>query len=714
MIGVCLLSGMAAAQSVKELQVFHTNDMHSRVEPFSEDYQDTLLAGKAGMVRRATFIKQQRELHPDLLLFDCGDFSQGTPYYNIYKGEVEVRLMNEMRYDAGTIGNHEFDFGLENMARLFRLADFPIVCANYDVTGTVLEGLVKEYVVLRRNGVKIGVFGLGTQLEGLVAKESYGDVKFEDPVSEAQRIADLLRTQEKCDVVICLSHLGWQGDPYSDVELIENTRGIDVVLGGHSHSYFEVPAYYKNLDGVEVPLQQMGKHAAFVGKMVLTLQKSRGGGMKRRLMKKFVVLCAVMLAVVQAFAQTAILSQVKDTAACRRWVESRLAEMTLKQKIGQLFIHTVDPVMTQRNRTQIRKAIEEYGLGGLLFAKGQINQQVRLTNLAQEWSEIPLLITFDGEWGLAMRLKDTPEFPKNRVLGCVQDDSLIYSYGREVARQLRAIGVQVNFAPVADVDNNPANPVINTRSFGSDPKEVARKVIAYSRGLEDGGVMAVCKHFPGHGDTEVDSHLAVPVLDFDRARLDSIELYPFREAVEAGVSGMMVGHLQVPGLCENPASISPNIIASVLQGELGFSGLVFTDALEMKGIKQAERVCAQALIAGNDMLLAPRNLKREMSGVLAAVKKGLLTEEAITGKCRKVLTYKYALGLSKRPVVDGNGLKERLWLPETDSLLVALDKAAVTVVKDSLDMFPLDFSLSGTVLLSISPSLAEAYPFIRN
>ncbi|MDM8154056.1 metallophosphatase [Bacteroides gallinaceum] len=273
MIGVCLLSGMAAAQSVKELQVFHTNDMHSRVEPFSEDYQDTLLAGKAGMVRRATFIKQQRELHPDLLLFDCGDFSQGTPYYNIYKGEVEVRLMNEMRYDAGTIGNHEFDFGLENMARLFRLADFPIVCANYDVTGTVLEGLVKEYVVLRRNGVKIGVFGLGTQLEGLVAKESYGDVKFEDPVSEAQRIADLLRTQEKCDVVICLSHLGWQGDPYSDVELIENTRGIDVVLGGHSHSYFEVPAYYKNLDGVEVPLQQMGKHAAFVGKMVLTLQK---------------------------------------------------------------------------------------------------------------------------------------------------------------------------------------------------------------------------------------------------------------------------------------------------------------------------------------------------------------------------------------------------------------------------------------------------------
>lgn len=271
---VCLLVVTAAAQSTKEIYLFHTNDMHSRIEPFPENYQDTLLAGKAGMVRRATFISQQREIHLDLLLFDCGDFSQGTPYYNIYKGEVEISMMNEMRYDAGTIGNHEFDFGLENMARLFRLAEFPIVCANYDVTGTVLEGLVKEYVVLHRDGIKIGVFGLGAQLEGLVAKASYGDVKFEDPVSEAQRIADLLKMQEKCDLVICLSHLGWKGEPYSDVELIENTCNIDVVLGGHSHSYFEKPEYYKNLDGVEVPLQQMGKHAAFIGKMVLTLQKN--------------------------------------------------------------------------------------------------------------------------------------------------------------------------------------------------------------------------------------------------------------------------------------------------------------------------------------------------------------------------------------------------------------------------------------------------------
>lgn len=275
MICVCLFAGFVSAQVDKELLIFHTNDMHSRVEPFSDDYQDTLLAGKAGMVRRATFISQQRKKHPDLLLFDSGDFSQGTPYYNMFKGEVEIKLMNAMKYDAGTIGNHEFDFGLDNMARLFKMADFPIVCANYDVRGTVLEGLVKEYTVLEREGVRIGVFGLGVPLDGLVAAHCYGNVKYEDPVSEAQRIADILKNQEKCDLVICLSHLGWMEDQFSDIELVENTRNIDVVLGGHSHSYFTEPKFYKNLDGVDVPVQQMGKNAAFVGKMVLKLQKNR-------------------------------------------------------------------------------------------------------------------------------------------------------------------------------------------------------------------------------------------------------------------------------------------------------------------------------------------------------------------------------------------------------------------------------------------------------
>ena len=270
---LCLCFGMAKAQTDKQLLIYHTNDMHSRVEPFPKDYQDTLLADRGGMVRRATFIKQQRAADKDLLLFDCGDFSQGTPYYNLFRGEVEVKLMNHIGYDAGTIGNHEFDFGLENMANLFRMAEFPILCANYDFTGTVLEGLVKDYVVLERKGVRIGVFGLGAPLEGLVAKANYGDTKFKDPITEAQRVTDLLRDQEGCDVVICLSHLGWNAEPYSDINLIENTHRIDVVLGGHSHSYFDEPIYYKNLDGIDTPVQQMGKNAAFIGKIVLNLQK---------------------------------------------------------------------------------------------------------------------------------------------------------------------------------------------------------------------------------------------------------------------------------------------------------------------------------------------------------------------------------------------------------------------------------------------------------
>lgn len=270
---MCFAAGLLAAQNVKELLIYHTNDMHSRIEPFAAYYPDTALAGKAGVIRRAAFIRDERKKHKDLLLFDSGDFSQGSPYYNLFKGEVEVKMMNEMKYDAGTIGNHEFDFGLDNMARLFRMTKFPIVCANYAVEGTVLEGLVKEYTVIERNGVRIGVFGLGAPLDGLVAHANYGNVKFEDPVSEGQRIADLLRNEEQCDLVVCLSHLGWNGEPYSDVELIENTRNIDIVLGGHSHSYFEGPRYYKNLDGKEIPVQQMGKHAAFVGRMVVRMQE---------------------------------------------------------------------------------------------------------------------------------------------------------------------------------------------------------------------------------------------------------------------------------------------------------------------------------------------------------------------------------------------------------------------------------------------------------
>ena len=264
--------GMSATgENEVELRIVHTNDTHSCIMPVSPHSSDTALADKGGFVRRAALVRDLRAEDNSLLLFDSGDFSQGSAYYNLYKGEVEVKLMNEMRYDAATIGNHEFDFGLENMARIFRMAGFPIVCANYHVEGTVLEGLVKPYVILERKGVKIGVFGLGTQLEGMVASENYAGVIYEDPITAANRVADILKNREHCDLVVCLSHLGWQIDGIDDSEVIPATRDIDIVLGGHSHTYMERPEVAKNADGEYVYCNQMGKHGRYVGELSLQM-----------------------------------------------------------------------------------------------------------------------------------------------------------------------------------------------------------------------------------------------------------------------------------------------------------------------------------------------------------------------------------------------------------------------------------------------------------
>ena len=264
------VTGMAR---VKKLLILHTNDTHSCVMPLRTTLADTLQAGRGGFLRRLAMLDQERRKNPDLLLFDSGDFSQGSSYYSMFKGDVEVGLMNMMRYDAATIGNHEFDFGMENMARLFRMADFPIVCANYDFTGTCVEGLVKPYVVIRRNGVKIGVFGLSPKMKGLVSDKNCVGVKYLDPVKAAQKTADLLKNKEKCDLVVCISHLGWNIGGDDDVLMMKNTRNIDIVLGGHSHSYFKQEKWVKNLDGVSVPNDQNGKSGIFVGRLEVEMKK---------------------------------------------------------------------------------------------------------------------------------------------------------------------------------------------------------------------------------------------------------------------------------------------------------------------------------------------------------------------------------------------------------------------------------------------------------
>ncbi len=264
---------LTAAAKGRQLLILHTNDTHSCVLPLNPNLADTMLAGRGGFLRRAAMIDQMRKEDKDLLLLDSGDFSQGSPYYTMFKGDVETELMNIMGYDAATIGNHEFDFGLENMARIFRKANFPIVCANYDFTGTVVEGLVKPYVIIKRKGVRIGIFGLSPKLDGLVMASTCAGVRYSDPIKTANAVADKLKNEEKCDVVICLSHLGWDEAGLNDMEMMAKTRNIDLVLGGHSHSYFKMLNHVRNLDGKDVPNDQNGKHGIFVGKITLSLEK---------------------------------------------------------------------------------------------------------------------------------------------------------------------------------------------------------------------------------------------------------------------------------------------------------------------------------------------------------------------------------------------------------------------------------------------------------
>ena len=263
------------AGAQKTLTILHTNDTHSTIMPLNPNLADTMLADRGGYLRRMNMIRQQRQQDPDLLLFDSGDFSQGSAYYSLFQGDVEIGLMNRMGYDAATIGNHEFDFGLDNMIRLFKMAQFPIVCSNYDFADTELKDIVKPYIVLKREGIKIGVFALCPKLEGLVFTKNYEPLVYLDPVKVAQQMVDVLRKEERCDVVICISHLGWEVTDCPDQRVIEGTRGIDLVLGGHSHTYFDKLEYVKDLDGRPVPVDQNGKHAAFVGKLQLQIDKVR-------------------------------------------------------------------------------------------------------------------------------------------------------------------------------------------------------------------------------------------------------------------------------------------------------------------------------------------------------------------------------------------------------------------------------------------------------
>ncbi|MDR0732802.1 MAG: serine hydrolase [Dysgonamonadaceae bacterium] len=404
------------------------------------------------------------------------------------------------------------------------------------------------------------------------------------------------------------------------------------------------------------------------------------------------------------------LYQQADAVKMKHWVDSVFDAMSFEEKIGQLFIIMTNPVPS--HDAKILKNIREQKIGGVIFSTGTLEDCARNINFYQQAARIPLLMTIDGEWGLSMRIKNTPRFPKNMMLGAITDNRLIQHFGTEVARECRELGIHINFAPDLDVNSNPINPVIGVRSFGENHRHVAEKGIAYSRGLEGGGVMSVGKHFPGHGNTSTDSHKTLPVVDDSRRHINEVDLYPFKEYIKEGFAGVMTGHLSVPALDKTskmPTSLSPAIVNKLLKKDLLFKGLTFTDGLNMQGASIKRSNCVQALVAGNDILLCPANPVAEVAAVKRAVETGVISLSDIEEKCLKVLQYKYILGLNRLKPVETKGISERINSYYSKWLVQKLNNEAVTLLKNKEELIPLKQLKKKIAVLSIGAANGQAF-----
>lgn len=405
-----------------------------------------------------------------------------------------------------------------------------------------------------------------------------------------------------------------------------------------------------------------------------------------------------------------------DTLGAGSWADSLMRNMSKEEKLGQLFIVAAYSNRDSVHQNEISKLIRDYYIGGLCFFQGGPMRQAQQTNAYQAKSKIPLLISIDGEWGLSMRLDSVVRYPKQMTLGAIADDTLIYQFGVETARQLKRIGIHMNFAPCVDVNNNPRNPVINDRSFGEDKYKVAAKAIAYMRGMQDNGVLANAKHFPGHGNTDQDSHLTLPSVNRSRAQLDSLELYPFNELMRRGLASIMVAHLAVPSLDTTKnlaASISKVVVTGLLKQELKFSGLVVTDALNMKGVSSFYSpgvVDAKALLAGNDMLLFTENVPQAIVEIKRAIDSGLISMAEIEMRVRKILVAKYAVGLNNYKPVSMYGIFEDLNNNHAKLQSMQLYENAMTVLGNRNDMIPLKhLELRNIAAVSIGADYNNAF-----
>lgn len=372
-----------------------------------------------------------------------------------------------------------------------------------------------------------------------------------------------------------------------------------------------------------------------------------------------------------------------------------MAQLRPEQRIAQL-LHV--PAWSNRgpeHEAELLRLVEAYAIGGIIFFQGTARRQAGMCNRLQAAAQVPLFISIDGEWGLAMRLEDTLAFPYAVTLGAIQDEALIYACGQAIGRQCRRLGIHINHAPVVDINTEAANPVIGFRAFGSEPERIARQAVAFLKGQQDAGVMAVAKHFPGHGDTAVDSHLALPLLRHDLRRFREWEWYPFQQTFEAGVGGVMVAHLAVPALEADeslPASLSPTVIGQYLREELGFEGLVFSDALNMKGAtgryEQGEGDVL-AVKAGHDVLVYVEDVPAAVASIRAAIDRGEISQEEIDRRVRRQLAAKYAAGMALRAPIQLDQLEEDLHSGADQELIRLLFQQAATLLGEDNSMLPL-------------------------
>ena len=393
----------------------------------------------------------------------------------------------------------------------------------------------------------------------------------------------------------------------------------------------------------------------------------------------------------------------KKFLSADKWVDSVYNQMSFNEKVGQLFMVAAYSNRDEKHLKELLSLVQNNNIGGVIFFQGGPGRQATMTNKLQAASKLPMFVGIDAEWSLGMRLDSTYVYPWNMNLGAIQDNKLIEQMGAQMAEQAKRMNIQFMFAPVVDININPLNPIIGNRSFGETKENVAEKSLALMRGLQDNQVFATAKHFPGHGDTAADSHYSLPHLDFDKKRLDNIELYPYKKLIKDGLASVMVAHLDVPALESKkgvPTSLSYNTITKVLKDELNFKGLIFTDALNMKGVsnyKSPGEVDLAAFLAGNDVLLFAENVPLAIEKFNKAYENQEFTDERLAYSVKKILLYKYKAGLNNYKPINKKNLYEDLNKVAYNDLSYKLYENMVTVVKNNKNILPFNATTSQNI-----------------